>query len=87
MNDPTVVKEAAKFVRVIVRRPHAYFFLKEKFDTGGSLMGTMTGVTFGDGTVVPLPGIYVLNTEGVVENQVAIASSDAKEDLLNALRQ
>ena len=72
---------------MIVRRPHAYFFLKDKFETQGSLQGTTTGVTFGDGTVAPLPGIYLMNTEGVVENQVAIASGDAKEDLLKALRQ
>ena len=71
---------------MIVRRPHAYFFLKDKFETQGTLQGTTIGVTFGDGTTAPLPGIYLMNAEGVVETTVAIASGNAKKDLLKALR-
>lgn len=42
MNDPEVVKASQEFVRVIVRRPHAYSFRAER---GGEI----PGVAFLDG--------------------------------------
>ena len=51
------------------------------------MKGTPAGVTFGDGTFAPMPGIYVLNTDGRVTRKVAVSSGDSKEELLKALRQ
>lgn len=73
-------------MRVIVRRPHAYFFLNAQFkDQGGVVSGTPQGCVLGDGTPVPIPGVYVLRGEGDVERSVALASKDSRSELLNAL--
>ena len=82
MNDPDVVRAADAYVRLIIRRPHAYFFIGDVFkDRGGIQSATPSGSTLGDGSSAPLPGIYVLNPDGSVE-----ASSDiSKADLLKIL--
>ena len=73
-------------MRVIVRRPHAYFFLDEQFeDQGGVVSGTPQGCVLGDGTPVPIPGVYVLSSGGDVEGSVALAGKNAREELLKAL--
>lgn len=82
MNDPEVVRAADSFVRVIVRRPHAYFFIGDLFkDRGGIKSATPGGCTLADGSTAPLPGIYVLDSDGGLE-----ASSEvSKADLLKLL--
>lgn len=73
-------------MRVIIRRPHAYFFLSEQFkDQGGVASGTPQGCVLGDGTPVPIPGVYILNATGKVEASVALAGKDARRELLKAL--
>ncbi len=74
-------------MRVIVRRPHAYFFLDAQFeDQGGVASGTPQGCVLGDGTPVPSPGVYVLSADGDVEGSVALAGKNAREELLKALK-
>ena len=73
-------------MRVIIRRPHAYFFLDAQFeDQGGVVTGTPQGCVLGDGTPVPIPGVYVLSADGDVEASVALAGKDARKELLKAL--
>lgn len=82
MNDPEVVRAADNFVRVIVRRPHAYLFIGNLFeDRGGIKSATPGGCTLADGSTAPLPGIYVLDSDGAFE-----ASSEvSKAGLLKLL--
>ncbi len=73
-------------MRVLIRRPHAYFFLDAQFeDQGGVATGTPQGCVLGDGTPVPIPGIYILSSEGATEASVALAASNARKKLLEAL--
>lgn len=82
-----MVRASEGFVRVIIRRPHAYFFLGEQFkDQGGVASGTPQGCVLGDGTPVPIPGVYVLSADGDVEGHVALAGKNAREELLKALK-
>ena len=65
MNDPAVVRATEAYVRVIIRRPHAYSFLNETFaDEGGVASSTPAGCVTGKGTELPLPGLYVVDSEG-----------------------
>lgn len=87
LNDPEVVRASEEFVRIIIRRPHAYFVLDEWFkDQGGCVSATPEGMVLGDGGTVPLPGLYVLNAEGVVVTSAGLVGEDARSTLLKALR-
>jgi len=69
-------------VRVIIRRPHAYFFINDLFEgRGGIKSATPAGCTLADGSTAPLPGIYVLDADGKVEG----SSTVARQGLLKML--
>ena len=70
------------YVRIIVRRPHAYFFIGDLFKERGVIqIATPAGTTLADGSSAPLPGVYVLNADGGY-----VASSEiSKPDLLEML--
>lgn len=74
-------------MRIIIRRPHAYFVLDEWFkDQGGCVSATPEGMVLGDGGTAPLPGLYVLSAEGAVEASAELVGEDAHATLLKALR-
>ena len=74
MNDPAVLRAADGFVRVIIRRPHAYFFINDRFeDRGGIESASPAGCTLADGSTAPLPGVYVLDADGNVEGSSTVA--------------
>lgn len=80
------MQAAGDYVRVIVRRPHAYWFIDELFeDRGGIQLGTPAGCTLADGTTAPLPGVYLLDATGGHINSVGLASPGALENLLKLL--
>ena len=80
------MRAADGYVRVIVRRPHAYFFLQDLFeDRGGMRSATPAGCTLADGTTAPLPGIYFLDAEGGFLESVALASANARDEILDLL--
>ena len=65
MNDPDVLRTTAEYVCVIIRRPHAYHFLGETFASeGGITSSTPAGSLTAEGTLLPLPGLYILDSEG-----------------------
>jgi hypothetical protein len=60
-------------VTVIVRRPHAYAFLIEKFRADRETVdGSVTGLRI-DGRDLPLPGLYVLDAAGEVVRFAGLA--------------
>ncbi len=62
-------------MRVIVRRPHAYSFLNETFaEEGGITSATPAGCVTGNGTQLPLPGLYVVDSEGAFVATTTIGS-------------
>ena len=82
------MKASDDYVRILIRRPHAYFFLGELFqDVGGVKTGTLAGCVLGDGSTAPLPGLYALNPNGgLVAHAPLAAGSDGASDLLELLR-
>lgn len=70
-------------MRVIIRRPHAYWFLSETFaDEGGIASATPAGCLTADGTELPLPGLYVVDSEG---NFVAATTIRNVEEVIEML--
>jgi hypothetical protein len=77
-----VVRAAEDYVRIIVRRPHAYFFITDLFNNrGGIKTATPQGTTLTDGSSAPLPGIYVLDSAGKYEASAEISKADLVEIL------
>ena len=70
-------------MRVIVRRPHAYTFLNDTFAAeGGIASATPAGCVTADGTVLPLPGLYIVDSEG---GFVAATTIRSVEEVLEML--
>lgn len=81
-----MVEAAEDFVRVVVRRPHAYSFIQDLFaGRGGLRSATIAGVTIADGSSAPIPGIYLLDSEGGFIESVHLKSATARDDLLEAM--
>ena len=88
MSDPEVVRASRDFVRVIVRRPHAYFYIQELgADQGGISGATAAGVVMGDGTRAHIPGAYFMDAEGALLGATGLAGANAKADLLAMMRE
>lgn len=67
-------------MRIIVRRPHAYFFITDLFkDRGGIQTATPQGTTLTDVSSAPLPGIYVLDSDGKYVGSSEISKADLLE--------
>ena len=80
------MRAADEYVRVIIRRPHAYFFLQDTFEErGGIRSATPAGCVLANGTTAPLPGIYLLDEDGGFLESVALAGATGGKDLLGAL--
>lgn len=80
------MRAADEYVRVIIRRPHAYFFLQDTFEErGGIRSATPAGCVLADGTTAPLPGIYLLDEDGEFLESVALAGATGGKALLEAL--
>ena len=70
-------------MRVIIRRPHAYFFIDETFkEQGGIRSVTPAGCQLADGSLAPLPGIYFLDEDG---KHIASAAITSAENLREAM--
>jgi len=72
---------------VIIRRPHAYLFLQQKFEESmkfyapsGANEGGIVDITL----VHPIPGFYLLDAEGRVLGHVGLES---QEEVMALLRQ
>ena len=73
-------------MRILIRRPHAYFFLGEQFkEEGGVASSNPLGCVLADGSQAPIPGIYLLDAEGAVTARVSLLGANARKDLLEAL--
>jgi copper chaperone CopZ len=84
LSDPAVVRATDGYVRVIIRRPHAYWFLDQTFaDEGGVASATPAGCVTADGTVLPLPGLYVVDSEGASVATTTIRNVDEVLDMLD----
>lgn len=74
-------------MRILIRRPHAYFFIDESFAQQGGISGASpAGCELANGTIAPLPGVYFLNESGTVLDRVPLAVPTAVDSLLGAMR-
>ena len=72
-----MVRAADVYVCLIIRRPHAYFFIGDIFeDRGGIKSATPKGCSLADGSTAPLPGVYVLDSDGSFEASSAISKAE-----------
>lgn len=68
-----MVRAADDYIRVLIRRPHAYFFLEDVFPELVSLgRATPKGFVRTDGTVAPLPGVYLFNSDFEFEEHARV---------------
>ena len=75
-------------MRVIVRRPHAYFFIKQVgTDRGGISGATPAGVVMADGTRAHIPGAYFMDATGELVGSTGLAGASAKEELLAMMKE
>jgi hypothetical protein len=84
LHDPAVVRATKDYVRIIIRRPHAYLFLDQTFEKeGGVVSATPAGCVTADGTVLPLPGLYILDAQGQPIATTPIRSLEEMTELLS----
>jgi hypothetical protein len=81
-----VLRASEGFVRILIRRPHAYEFVQRyALREAEPVSADESGVVFVDGGRAPIPGLYVLDADGRVLASVPLLDSRAKEALLRAL--
>ena len=74
-------------MRVLIRRPHAYWFLNKTFaGQGGLASATPTGGVSADGTSMPIPGLYLLDPDGGFLDATSIQSVDEVLELLKGVQ-
>ena len=89
LDDVNIVEGSEPFVRVIIRRPHAYWFLEEIAgnDRGaGRVLATPSGLDL-DGKLLPIPGIFFIDPDRAVLDRVALSGDDARNRLLRVMEQ
>ncbi len=90
LGDAEIVMGSEPFVRIIIRRPHAYWFLE---DIGGadkatdSVLATPRGLTISGGELLPIPGIFFIDPDRAVLGRVALTDADARDRLLEIMEQ
>ncbi|MEE8458482.1 MAG: PDZ domain-containing protein [Phycisphaerales bacterium] len=88
VHDPRVIAASQDFVRIIIRRPHAYWFL---MDLGGadddsrSISATPAGVVIDGGDLLPIPSFYFLDADKQVLGNVALADDGALDKSLELM--
>jgi len=88
VHDPRVIAGSQDFVRIIIRRPHAYWFL---MDLGGgdddsrSISATPAGVIIDGGDLLPIPSFYFLDADKNVLGNVALADDGALDRSLELM--
>ena len=88
VDDPQIVEGSRDFVRIIIRRPHAYWFL---FELDGeeeprNVSATPDGVVINDGDLLPIPSFFFIDTDHNVLGNVGLAQSDALGKTLGLMK-
>ncbi len=77
-------------MRVLIRRPHAYWFLERYPELYESMIrsapsGAPEGAVVIDGTKAPIPGFVFLSPKGEYEGMVVLQAAEARLELLTAM--
>jgi len=82
------VKLASRFVTLIIRRPHAYWFLKKVsgFDENAPFGAIPDGLKLPDGVVLPIPSVYILDSSGGAIDHIAVDGRGSRYGLEELLR-
>ena len=78
-----IAQLAARYVTLIIRRPHAYWFLEQVSDVGADakILALPSGLKLSNGEVLPIPSVFVLDAERKVIDRVALADGSAASTL------
>ena len=77
-----------EYVRVIIRRPHAYWFLIDLNggeDAARNINATPAGVVIDDGDLLPIPSLFFLDADKNVLGHVALVDDGAREKTLDLM--
>ena len=79
VDDPQIVEGSQDFVRIIIRRPHAYWFLSElgREQEPMSVSATPAGVVIDGGNLLPIPSFFFIDPDQNVLGNIALAQPDA----------
>jgi len=81
-----VARASEGFVRILIRRPHAYEFVSRYALSSGAIASAdATGVVLVDGRLAPIPGLYVLDQNEKLLGKVSLLGSSAREEILRAM--
>ncbi len=86
VDDPQVVEGSRDFVSIIIRRPHAYWFLEDIGNDGReslSIRATPAGLYIDDDDLLPIPSFFFLDADRTVLGNVALAGPSAREEVLD----
>jgi len=86
VDDPRVVEGSRDFVSIIIRRPHAYWFLQDIGSNGRmslSVRGTPDGLYINDDDLLPIPSLFFLDADRTVLGNVALAEPAARDKVLD----
>ena len=88
LTDPAIAKLSGEFVRLIIRRPNAYWFLEELTGTSNeqSVLALPEGLKIGDREILPIPGVYFLDPNREVRGTIALLESGAQRALEETMR-
>ena len=86
--DRRVIEGSQGFVSIIIRRPHAYWFLT---DLGGgeqaarNINATPAGVVIDGGDLLPIPSLFFLDADKNVLGRVALTDDGARDKTLDLM--
>ena len=83
-----IVRLSERYVTLIIRRPHAYWFLEQVSDLGenAAVLAIPSGLKLPSGEILPIPSVFVLDGDREVLAQVALADSNAASLLRETLK-
>ncbi len=73
-----IIRLAERYVTLIIRRPHSYWFLKlvSGFDESASFGAIPDGLKLPSGVTLPIPSVYVLDSDREALDHVALLSNE-----------
>ena len=82
-----IAQLADRYVTLIIRRPHAYWFLEQVsgLDANAQILALPSGLKLSNGEVLPIPSVFVLNAQRDVIDRVALADGNAANALQRTL--
>jgi len=78
---------AERYVTLIIRRPHAYWFLEQvsDLDENAQILALPSGLKLSNGELLPIPSVFVLDAKRNVIDRIALTDTNAGRTLRQTL--